>query len=191
MLRILITLFLAILIPLYYVNYGISNFLWLSDIGLFLTFLGIWIQSPLMISMAVIGVLPFEIFWIIDFFLQLILHKPIFGVTDYMFDAKYSKFLRSLSFFHIVLPILWFWLLIKWGYDDRAFKYQTILTWVVIILTYFFTPPHENINWIFMPKQFHWHWMPSYVWLMILLIGVPLLFLLPLHILFKYFFGKA
>lgn len=180
--KILLTLFVAILIPVYWLNYGPSNFLWLSDIGLFLTVLALWFESPLLISIPAIGILPVEIAWNIDFFTRLITGYTPIGIADYMFDQKYSIFLRSLSLFHIVLPIIWIWYLHKWGYDRRAFFYMTLLGSAAFITTYVFTDPQANINWIFNPIVHHWQ-INSLAWLMVLLISFPLFIFLPMHFL--------
>lgn len=188
MLQILITIFLFVLIPLYWKKYGVTNFLWFSDIGLFLTFFALWLKSPLLISMATIGILPVELIWIADYFFQLTTRRPLLSISSYMFDAQYSIFLRSLSLFHIALPIIWFWYLFKWGYDAEAFNYQLVLTWVVLVLSYFFTDPEKNINWIYLPKNLNWKTISSFAWLIILMIFYPLLIIWPTHYLLERLF---
>lgn len=187
-LKIVAILFMGVLIPVYKKNYGVRNFLWFSDVGLFLTVFGLWLESPLLISMAAVGVLPFEIIWMIDYFFQLISGRSLLNIANYMFDAKYSFFLRSLSFFHIVVPIILFWLLFKWGYDARALGYQMALAWMVLVLTYFFTDPKENINWVFLPTIKKWKNISPIAWLILLLFIYPILIFLPMHILLKYSF---
>src|ERR1700746_2778972 len=148
MLKILFTIFLIILIPIYTKTYGFSNFLWLSDIGLFLTFFALWFKSSLLISMAAVGILPVEIIWCIDFFLHIITKRSYFEITNYMFDKNISIWIRSLSLFHIALPIILINYLIEWRYDYRAFYLQTCLVWLIFLLTYFLSPDKSNINWI-------------------------------------------
>ena len=52
-LKIALTGFLAVLVPVYWRTYGPSNFLWVSDIGLFLTVAAVWVNHPLPLGMAV------------------------------------------------------------------------------------------------------------------------------------------
>ncbi|CAN5335281.1 hypothetical protein BH23BAC1_BH23BAC1_27520 [soil metagenome] len=66
-----------------------------------------------------------------------------------MFDEELSQFLRGLSLFHVFLPAIVIWLLIKWGYEPKALYWQWALAWVVLPLTYFLTDPQDNINWAF------------------------------------------
>jgi hypothetical protein len=184
----LLTLFVAILIPVYWKNYGVKNFLWLSDIGLFLTLLAVWFHSALLISIAMILVFPLEIIWNIDFFFNLITKRKLLNIVDYMFDPKYSLFLRSLSLFHTFLPIFWIWSLFAWGYDKNALGYGIIIVWIVLSLSYFFTDPKENINWVFLPMAYHWRKIPAFLWFIFLLIGFPLFILAPMHFILQYLF---
>lgn len=186
------TLYLAILIPIYTKHYGLQNFLWLSDIGLFLTYLGLLIQSPLLISMVVIGVLPLEIFWNVDFFGQLIFNLNISDLADYMFDPSYPVYLRGLSLFHVVLPIVCIVCLVNWGYDKRAFKYFTLLYWVDLLMIYMFADPRgESINWVFEPQKYHWEWVNPTIWVLILALVFPAFIFWPVHLVVQRIFKDA
>jgi hypothetical protein len=35
------------------------------------------------------------------------------------------------------------------GYDKRAFVFQTLLTWVVLLISYNAMDPEKSINWVF------------------------------------------
>lgn len=182
-----ITFFIIILLPVYKKNYGLQNFLWLSDIALFLTAIALWLHSPLLTSTIILTMLPAEILWNIDYFVHLFTKRHLFGITDYMFEAKYSILLRALSLFHIFLPIIWFWYLLSWGYDPRAIMYATPLLWLILLASYLFTDWELNINWVFSPKVYKWHWMPIAVWLTILMITIPIIFIWPLHFILQIF----
>ncbi len=190
--KLLLTLFTVFLIPLYWRAYGPQNFLWLSDIGLFLTVLALWTQSPLYMSMAAVGVLALELVWNIDFFLGFFLHVPIIGLADYMFDHKqYSRLLRGISLFHVFMPIIWILYLVEYGYDPRALYYFTLLYWIILTITYCYTLPKENINWVFYPQQHGIKNISPNVWLAVLAIGFPLLIFLPTHYLCLVLFKAA
>lgn len=122
--KILISIFIAILIPVYWQNYGSTNFLWISDISLFLTFFALWLESSLLFSIALIMAFPVELAWNIDFFYQLFTGKTIIDFASYMFDAKYSLFLRCLSLFHIFMPIVWIRYISKLKYNKKAIYYS-------------------------------------------------------------------
>ena len=74
-----------------------------------------------------------------------------------MFDPKYELFVRCLSFFHFWLPILLFWLVCRWGYDRRAYRYQCVLACLVLVASYLLTSiadgPAGNVNKVFGPDN--------------------------------------
>jgi len=178
--KILSSLFVSILIPVYWYYYGPQNFLWLSDVGLFLTVLALLMDSRLLMSMAAVGVLAFELIWCFDFLYLIIFGTSKIKLADYMFDSTYSLGLRMLSLFHIVVPIIWLFYLWEYGYDKRAMYYMTILYWLILSLSYFFTDPEKNINWVFLPNMRHIK-IGQHAWFIIMLIGFPLLVFWPVH----------
>lgn len=183
-LQIIIPIFLVVLIPVYWKNYGPQNFLWLSDVGLFLTLLAVLFKSPLLISMATVGILLVEVAWNVDYFIQLVSRRKMFGLADYMFDKKKSKFLRGLSLFHVFMPLIWIWYIYQWHYEPRGFPYQIILTTIIFILTYFLSDPKENINWVFIPRAWKLP-IPNWAWLIFLIVGYPILIMWPMHLILK------
>lgn len=186
-LKILFTLFIATIVGMYWKAYGTQNFLWMSDMGLFLTLGVIWLESPLLLSISIVSFLGVELLWNIDFLIRLITGNRATGMTDYMFEQRYSLFLRLLSLFHVLLPVLWIGLVISWGYDSHAYIYGVPLIWAILITTYLCTDPVENINWVFAPIALRWKKITSLTWLIIMLIGYPLCISLPTHLLFNYF----
>ena len=102
-------LFLCVLVPVYWHHYGPTNFLWACDIALFLIGVALWLENPLPTSMMAIGVLPFELAWIIDF----IAGSRLLGMASYMFDTALPLYLRALSLFHVALPPLMIFLLFR------------------------------------------------------------------------------
>lgn len=178
---ILLTLFLLVLIPIYWKQYGAQNFLWLSDVGLFLSVLALWFHSSLLISMAIISMAPMELGWNVDYFYRLTTGKKLFRMTDYMFDNNIPKYIRYLSLFHIILLPLWAYCILLWGYNPKAPLYATLLIWIVLLATYFCTDPKANVNWVFYPLAHHWQRMPALFWLGILLLGIPAIVIWPMH----------
>ena len=183
-----LTLFTLILVPTYWYYYGIQNFLWLSDIGLFLTVMSLWLNSVLLMSIAAVAVLAIELIWNIDFFGELIFGVNIIDLADYMFDPSYSLFLRTLSLFHVITPLIWIWHLKRCGYDSRALGFATVLYWIDVLIVYLFTRPEENINWVFLPLINLNYYISPFVWVIFLCVGFPLFIFLPTHYIFKKIF---
>ena len=113
--KVAVTLFLAILIPVYLHTYGPTNFLWFfCDAALIFTVAGMWLESSLLISMCAVGILVPQCLWLLDFGTQLLgLH--LLNMTSYKFDSKLSLFIRGLSLFHGWLPLLLVWLVSRPG----------------------------------------------------------------------------
>src|SRR3954464_8977701 len=61
------TAFMAVLVPVYWWNYGPTNFLYFCDISLFVILIGLWARSPLLISMAAVGIVAPQALWVVDF----------------------------------------------------------------------------------------------------------------------------
>lgn len=181
-------IFLIVLIPTYLCYYGPQNFLWLSDIGLFLTCLALWLHSPLLMSMAAVGVMVLELIWCVGFFSELFFNFHVITLADYMFNPVYPIALRAISLFHVVTPVIWFFYLKQFGYRSRAIYYFIILYWCDLLLACLLTNPSENINWVFMPEFLGLKFINSNVWLIILAIGFPLMIFWPTHLVYKKYF---
>src|SRR6185295_1816403 len=108
---------ICVLVPVYVVQYGPGNFLWFSDIALLATAAALWLESSLLASMMALAVIILETVWIVDFAIGLIAGHPVIGLSAYMFDSKISLPIRSLTLFHIFLPVTLVWLLYRFGYD--------------------------------------------------------------------------
>src|SRR5262245_45123337 len=94
-LKLVYTAFMAVLVPVYLTYYGWTNFLYFCDVALILTLIGIWRESPLLVSMCAIGITVPQLVWAIDF-VGTALGHPVVEMTAYMFNASSSLFLRGL-----------------------------------------------------------------------------------------------
>ena len=192
-LKLAYTAFMAVLLPVYWANYGPTNFLYFCDVALLITLVGIWIESPLLISMCAVGILASQALWVVDFLSNLI-GWPLTGMTDYMFAADHSLFLRSLSLFHGWLPFLLVYLVWRLGYDRRGFPAWTVVAWILVLICFFFMPPPRpdpgltpvNINYVWgMSDTVAQTWMPPAAWVAGLIVLLPLLLYAPVHFLLR------
>ncbi|WP_119420853.1 membrane-associated protein [Desertibaculum subflavum] len=179
--------FLAVLIPVYWRHYGPGNFLWLSDLGLACTVAAFVLESPLLASMAAVGILALELAWTADF----IAGGRLLGLAGYMFDACYPLYLRLLSLFHLAIPPAVLLMLWQWGYDARALPLQVLLTWAAFAGAYLLTEPAKNINWVFGWGTEPQAVMPALAWFGVMCVGVPVLVMLPTHFLLSWGFPAA
>jgi hypothetical protein len=203
--KILYTLFLAVLIPVYWVNYGPSNFLYFCDVALFLTLYAIWSESRLAASMAAVGILVPQAFWCADFVVQIVrlaTGNAAAGMTAYMFDGDRSGFLRGLSLFHGWLPFLLVFLVARLGFHRAAWKAWTAVAWGLCLFSFFCLPAsgsqgaHSNavvnVNYVHgfsdtQPQQ----WMPPELYLLVWMLALLALAYLPTHLLLNRLFGKT
>jgi hypothetical protein len=187
--KIAYTIFLAVIVPAYWVKNGVANFLWFSDIALLVTGAALWLESSLLASAMVIGVLLPESLWNVSYFGRLFTGARISTLADYMFDARKSRFMRGLSLLmHVVMPVALVWMLAQLGYDSRALLVQTGLAWVVLPVTYAVTDPAKNINWVFGLGHPPRRWLSPRAHLALLMLGFPLLVYLPTHLLLRAIF---
>ena len=189
------TAFLAVLVPVYWANYGPTNFLYFCDVVLFLALAAVWTRKPIFASMAAVGILIPQVLWCLDFGAELAGLKLV-GMTAYMFNEKSPLFLRGLSLFHGWLPFLLFFLVVRLGYDRRAFTAWTALAVVLCLIAFFFMPPagsvmHDpkipvNINYVFgfddtKPQTL----LPTGLYLVAWIAALTLLVYLPTHLFLK------
>jgi hypothetical protein len=186
------TAFMLVLVPVYWVNYGPTNFVYFCDTALFLALLAIWMDIALPASMAAVGILVPQFFWCVDFGGEL-LGFHLTGMTSYMFDAHYSLFLRGLSLFHGWLPFLLCYLVFRLGYDRRALKAWTGLACGLSLVAFFLLPPAgailadpklpRNVNYVFgLDDARPQVWMPSGLYLVVWILALFTLAYLPTHL---------
>jgi hypothetical protein len=200
MAKLLFTAFMAVLVPVYWYHYGPTNFLYFCDVALFMTLVGIWLESPLLLSMPTVGIFLPQMLWVADF-LGNCLGQPITGSTNYMFHDHKPLYLRGLSLFHGWLPFLLLWLVYRVGYHRRAFWGWTWISLVLLLVGYFLLPappaPADNknlpvnVNYVFgLSDERPQEWMPPLAWLGLLIVGMPTCLYCPMHLLLCWWRGK-
>lgn len=188
-LKISYTLFVCLLVPIYWRQYGLVNFLWFSDIALLLLVPALWLESPLLISMMALAVVLPELAWNVDYFFRLATGVSLIGLTSYMFDATIPPFIRGLSLFHVALPVILIWMLSLLGYDGRALLWQTLVAAAVLPLSYFLSNPRENVNWVYGLGEKPQTKVPAPLFVLFLMLLFPVGVYLPTHLLLDRIFG--
>jgi hypothetical protein len=190
-LKVVYTLFVFALVPIYWRQYGPANFLWFSDIALLALVPALWMENALLVSMMAVSIVFFEALWNCDFFFRLATGKSLIGLSAYMFDSKIPLFIRGLSCFHIVLPLLLLSMLHRLGYDHRALMWQTIVAIVVLPLSYLVSNPQENVNWVYGFGENPQKVLPAPLFVLVLMLLFPLVIYLPTHLVFTRIFRGA
>lgn len=180
-LKIVWTIWILAWVPVYWRQYGFQNFLYFCDLGNFFIAIGLWLESALIFSWQATGLLIFQILYTIDLIAAVVTGRHLIGGTEYMFDAHVPLFIRLLSLFHVLVPPLLLWGIWRLGYDKRGWKYQTLLTWIVVPINYFWRPQFD-VNWargLFFREQ---HVVPGLLYLAAYLVVVPLVIYWPTHL---------
>ena len=166
--------------PLYWREYGLQNFLFFCDLGNLLITVALWFESPLLFSWQATGLLLFQTLFTIDLGSTLLFGRHPIGGTEFMFDPNVPVAIRLMSLFHVVTPPLLLWSIWRLGYDARGWKLQTLTTWVVVPINYFWRP-HSDVNWARGPFFHEQHTVPGFVYILAYFILVPALVYYPTH----------
>jgi hypothetical protein len=196
--KLIYTAFVAVLIPSYWRAYSPWTFLYFCDVALLFTLAALWFESPLLISLPAVGLTLPQLLWVVDF----LSGSRLTGMTSYMFDPKLPLLVRGLSSFHGWLPFVMVWGVWRLGYDRRALAGWTVVSTVVLLSSYFLAPappaPADNpnlavnINYVYgMSYKEPQTVMPPLLSLTALIVGFPLVFYVPAHLMFRSFFPAA
>jgi hypothetical protein len=175
------TIWLMAWAPLYWKQYGVQNFLFFCDLGNVFIGVALWLESSLIFSWQACGLLLFQTLYVIDLAGALVTGHHFIGGTEYMFDPSLPLPIRLVSLFHVVTSPLLLWALWRLGYDRRGWKYQTLTTWIVVPINYFWRP-QLDVNWarvLFFHEQ---HLVLGWIYLLAYLTMVPLLVYFPTHL---------
>lgn len=186
------TAFVAVLVPFYLSFYGPANFLWICDIALLLTVAALWLESRFLASMQLVAVLLPSLVWLADLLTRLLTGHFLTRWTHYMFRPDIPLTIRVLSLYHGWLPFLLLWTVRRLGYDRRGWIAQTLLTWAVLPVCFFFTDPVRALNGVFGPSGEHPQtWMAPGLWLALMMVVYPLGVYLPTHLVVRRVFREA
>ena len=151
--------FLCVYVPFSWQAYGPANFLWLCDASVLLAGGAVFLENRLLASMTLLATtIPFAL-WTGDLLGHLVRGHSLDLFAGYMFDPTLSLVARLASLFHLWLPPLLLWVVLRLGYDRRAWIMQTVLTAGLLLLCRLITLPPPmtspvsptNVNWVFGP----------------------------------------
>ena len=200
-LKVAYSVFMAVLVPVYWHHYGPTNFLYFCDVALFVTLIGLWKESRLWLSIAAVGILLPQMLWCVDFAVELAGGKMT-GMTSYMFDSGKPFYLRALSLFHGWLPWLLGFGVMKLGYDRRAFGVWSAVAVGLCGVAFFLLPPAgaeladpnipRNVNYVFgMDDANPQTAFAPLTYLGLWIGGLIALVYLPTHVLLNRLFGRV
>ena len=139
-------LWLLVYLPTYQVAYGTLNFLFLCNIGVILTAIGLVLRNRLLLSSQAVAAPVIALVWAIDAGWKLVTGEFLFGATAYMWDPSYPWFARLLSLYHLGWPLLLWWVLRRIGYDPRGWPLQTVVAAFAMLAGRLLVPAADNVN---------------------------------------------
>ncbi len=182
---------LAVWIPAYLHGWGAANFLHLCDVAVFLTCIGLWTSNTLLLASQAVSSIVVDMIWTADAASTVFSGHPLIGGTEYLLNPHMAVWIRLLSLFHIVLPVLLLWALTRVGYDRRAWALQTAIVIGTMIASRF-TNPVANINYVFRDPFWHRQLGPAALHVVLCILAMAIVVYLPTHlILLRVYCRKA
>jgi hypothetical protein len=183
------TVFVLLVVVIWWRHYSWRNFLWFSDIAFIGAVPALWLESAALASVLAVAVLLPEILWNVDFVARLLARRRITGLTDYMFEPERSRLLRGLSLFHVPLPLVLLWMVREYGYDARAgLTGALVLAAVVLPWSRAVSTPERNINWTYGLGPRRSALSPA-IYVALLYAAFVMLVFLPTHVLLQALYG--
>ncbi len=185
------TAWFLVWVPVYWIDNGPANFLWLCDIANIVLLAAIWFESSLLFSSQAVSVLLVQILWTVDVTTRVVAGFHPIGGTEYMFESAKPLFGRLLSLFHVLIPVLVLYAVWRLGHDRRGWRLQTLICWLVLPVSFWIGEPEANLNWLWSPFGVEQTWLPPVAFLAVCMIAYPLVLYLPTHALLTAWLRRA
>ena len=173
---------LAVWVPSYALYWGWANFLHLCDVAVLLTCIGFALSDVLLLSSQALSSLIGDLLWCLDVGWRFFTGRHLTGGTEYMWDTRFPLWVRLLSLFHVVLPMLLLAALRRAGYDRRALLLQSGIAMVILLVSRFLGPT-QNLNYAFADPIFHRAFGPAPVHLALVFAALFTIIYCPTHVL--------
>ena len=173
-------IWLGVWLTIYLKFWGATTFLFLCDIAVILTCLGLFTGNALLLSSQAVSSLVVDTAWMLDIATKLIFDRHLIGGTDYFFDPNYPLWVRLFSLFHVVMPFLLIYAMRRTGYDRRALRLQIVIATVAMIASRFANAA-RNINFAFLDPILHRQWGSAPVHVFAMLAGLTIVIYVPTH----------
>lgn len=174
---------LAVWVPSNALYWGWANFLHLCDVAVLLTCIGFARSNVLLLSSQAVSSLIGDLLWCLDAGWRLFAGRHLTGGTEYMWDTRFPLWVRLLSLFHVVLPMLLLAALRRAGYDRRALLLQSGIAMVLLVVSRLLGPTTRNLNYAFADPIFHRAFGPAPVHLALIFVALLGIIYWPTHLL--------
>jgi len=161
-----------------------NHYLWLCHLGNIIIVVGLWVESPLLLSWQSLALLIPDIIWSLDFLIGCAIGYTPLGAAWYMFHSGFPLLQKGLALFHLFLPLLLLFCLFSFGYDRRALPVHVAYCWLIFPVSYLVSTESDNINWVLGPfgqvqrAIAPWLYLPVAMLAYVLVLYVPSHFIL-------------
>ncbi len=139
-------------------------------------------NNALLLSSQAVSSLAGDLLWCLDAGWRWFVGTHLTGGTEYMWDARFPLWVRLLSLFHVVLPMLLLAALRRARYDRRALLFQSGIAMVILLVSRFLGPT-QNLNYAFADPIFHRAFGPAPVHLALIFAALAGIIYWPTHLL--------
>ncbi|MEM8984750.1 MAG: hypothetical protein AAGC71_17200 [Pseudomonadota bacterium] len=151
-------------VAVYVSFYPVLNLLWTCNVGLLAVAIGMASSDSRWLSIGLLVSFVPDVLWIVDVLSRLIGGTHWLGGTEYMFDPAIPLGIRALSMEHAVLPFVAVASVSIVGYERRVWPLVLPLTVLIYYLSYAFTDPFWQVNWVWGVFAREQTWMPPIVY---------------------------
>lgn len=189
--RVAYTGWMAIWVPVYWLENGPANFLWICDFANFVLLAALWTGSALLATSQLVGVLFIQVIWAADFLGRLATGAHPIGGTEYMFDAATPLGLRALSLFHLWTVPLLLWLVARTGHDRRGWRLQAAIVALLLPAGQQLGSREQNLNWMWAPFGVEQTLLPPLAFVAVSIPIVVVVLVLPADLLVRRWLARA
>jgi hypothetical protein len=158
------------------------QFLWFCDVANFVITLGLWLESPLILSWQALSVVLVQLLYLVDAGSRFLFGFHPFGGTGFLFDGSTPVHISILSVtLHALTPAVLLWGVKRLGYDRRALPVQAIAAAILLAASYA-AGAERNINWSHGPFGGRQSLVPPLAYLAVAVLGYTLLLYWPTHL---------
>ena len=166
--------------PAYARYWGWANFLHVCDVAVILTCAGFFFSNSLLLSTQALSSLLADVLWCLDAGWAWMTGRHLVGGTEYMWDARIPLWVRLLSLFHVVLPVLLLLALRRIGYDRSALRWQSVIA-LGLLLASLPLGAELNLNYVFRDPVLHRTLVNQPIHFAITLGAIIVIFYWPVH----------
>ncbi len=158
-----------------------NHYLWLCHLGNAIIAVGLWTESPLLLSWQALSLLIPDLIWTTDFVIGLLIGATPLGSAWYMFHPSFPPLQKGLALFHLFVPWLLICCLVRYGYDRRALLLQVGFCWLIFPVSYLVSSETDNINWVLGPFGQVQRVVPPPIFLVVAIVVYLLVLYVPAH----------